>query len=154
MSQESSKYKWEWSRRFLFVGINDPFVLVSLLHRGDMHARVQADKVGHQSGRKRNLSPLHLTAFKPTRKASRIAIAVTLQSLRPSCPFLTLTSNLRKENGAQYRSQREQKQTKECILLPRHLPAGGPCPHPVLSAPHSAMSPGFMPSLETQVPAP
>lgn len=54
-----------------------------------MHARVQADKVGHQSGRKRNLSPLHLTAFKPTRKESRIAIAVVLQSLRPSCPFLT-----------------------------------------------------------------
>lgn len=57
-------------------------------------SRPTADKVGHQSGRKRNRSPLHLTAFKPTRKAHKESpqnsnSCVTLQSLRPSCPFLT-----------------------------------------------------------------
>lgn len=53
-----------------------------------------ARSVCHQSGRKRNMSPLHLTAFKPTRKASRYSnakpqVAGELQSPCPSYPFLT-----------------------------------------------------------------
>lgn len=146
MSQES---------RFLFVqrcGHKCPFCLsLVAAQRGHVcmpESRPTADKVGHQSGRKRNRSPLHLTAFKPTRKAHRIAIAVwRCRAYVLAVPSWLLTSNLRKENGPQYWSQRKQKQTKECILLPWHLPAGGPCPHPVPSAPHSAMSPGSMPSL-------
>lgn len=56
--------------------------------------RQLARSVCHQSGRKRNLSPLHLTAFKPTRKASRYSnakpqVAGELQSPSPSYPFLT-----------------------------------------------------------------
>lgn len=48
-------------------------------------------------------------------------------------PSWLVTFNLRKGNGPPIQIPKEAKQTREYILLPWHLPAGGPCLHPLFS---------------------
>lgn len=81
----------------------------------------------------RNLSQLPLTAFKPTRKASRMS-AMNKRSLGSSrAHVLAVLSDCDLQPQARKwpptQSPKERKQTEECILLPCPLPAKGPCPH-------------------------
>lgn len=94
----------------------------------------------------RNLSLLPLTAFKATRKASRMS-AMNKRSLGSSrAHVLAVLSDCHLQPQARKwpptQIPKERKQTEECILLPCPLSANGPCQHHVLSAPHSSVSRG------------
>lgn len=98
----------------------------------------------------RNLSLLPLTAFKPTRKASRMSAMNkrSLGSSRARVLAVLSDSDLQPQARKWPPTQipKERKQTEECILLP--------CPHPVLSVPHSTGALGATPSPKAQVLAP
>lgn len=115
--------KWEEARSgitgsYLYRGVilEVPFVLLSLLNKGGSWQGRSVIK----SGRKRNLSPLHLTVFKQGKQADRaMPNNRELGSSRTlAIPSWLVTFNLRKGNGPQYRFQRKLNRPRSVFSFP------------------------------------